>query len=214
MISILRCAQDGAATPNVITNPAAGAVATNVNPGHHAASVAEHVHDRRGVLRAYQRRHRRALYVAHHPGGIFEALNAGALTGNLILNLTSDLLAATGTARSTSWRRTEVGGYTVTIQPGGGAARAISGSNTTVLINLNGADRVTFDGLNTGGNALLVPERERHHRSGLPAERTTRRTTRSGTAPSRAATPTPAARSSSSRSGVGTGTTTTRFPAM
>jgi hypothetical protein len=39
---------------------------------------------------------------------------------------------------------------------GGGAARTVSGSVAGALIRLHGADRVTFDGLNSGGNSLTV----------------------------------------------------------
>nr|HPI54185.1 hypothetical protein [Chitinophagaceae bacterium] len=44
----------------------------------------------------------------------------------------------------------------LTISPTGGAARTISGSLTTPIINLNGADRVTINGLNTGSNSLTI----------------------------------------------------------
>jgi len=47
---------------------------------------------------------------------------------------------------------------TLTISPSGGAARTISGAATAgiPLINLDGADNVTIDGLNTGGNSLTI----------------------------------------------------------
>jgi len=153
VISYFVIAQD--TLGNLASNPA-GAVATNVNtvttppasPNTYTIVVAFSGPIDVGTGQTYTS--------LTNPGGIFEALNAGALTGNLILNLTSDLLAETGTNPLNQLAEDGVGGYTVTIQPGGGAARTVSGSNTTVLINLNGADRVTFDGLNTGGNALLV----------------------------------------------------------
>ena len=46
----------------------------------------------------------------------------------------------------------------VTVQPTGGGARTISGSVAAggALINLDGADNVTFNGLNTGGNSLTI----------------------------------------------------------
>lgn len=42
----------------------------------------------------------------------------------------------------------------LTIIPAGGAARLISGTLNASLVRLNGADNVTIDGLNTGGNSL------------------------------------------------------------
>mgnify|MGYP003379231267 CR=1 FL=1 len=46
----------------------------------------------------------------------------------------------------------------ILIKPTGGASRVISGAITAgnPLIDLNGADNVTFDGLNSGGNALTI----------------------------------------------------------
>ena len=67
------------------------------------------------------------------------------LTGNLILNITSDLLAETGTHALNQWAEDGVGGYTLLLRPSG-APRTISGTNAGALIRLNGADRVRFDG--------------------------------------------------------------------
>ena len=84
-------------------------------------------------------------------GGVFEALNAGVLTGNVTINLTTDLTGETGAVALN--QQTEEGSgagtYTVTIKPSG-AARTITGT-TANLIKLNGADRVTIDGALNGG---------------------------------------------------------------
>ena len=42
------------------------------------------------------------------------------------------------------------------IRPSGGAARTVTGSITGNLIDLNGADNVTINGLNTAGNSLTI----------------------------------------------------------
>jgi FG-GAP-like repeat len=89
-------------------------------------------------------------------GGLFAAVNASVLTSNLTVNITSDLSLEDGANSLNQWAEEGVGGYTLTIQPSGGAARTISGGSATALINLNGADRVTFNGLNTGGNSLTI----------------------------------------------------------
>jgi Calx-beta domain/Fibronectin type III domain len=80
-------------------------------------------------------------------GGIFDAINTAGGAGNIVINITSDLTAETGTVALNQI----TGGYTVTIKPSG-AARTISGAATTSLIRLNGADGVTIDGSLTGGS--------------------------------------------------------------
>lgn len=94
-------------------------------------------------------------------GGIFEAINAGALTGNVTINLTSDLAAELGTVALNQWSEDGVGGYTMLIKPSG-APRAITGTNASALLRLNGADRVRIDGSTAasltdlaGGNPAL-----------------------------------------------------------
>ncbi|HEX8069958.1 MAG TPA: Calx-beta domain-containing protein [Pyrinomonadaceae bacterium] len=80
-------------------------------------------------------------------GGIFEAINVAGVSGNIIINIISDLAGETGANALNSFG----GGFTVTIKPSG-AARTISGTSTTTgLIKLNGADNVTIDGSLSGG---------------------------------------------------------------
>jgi hypothetical protein len=87
-----------------------------------------------------------------NPGGLFEEINNGTLTANTTVNITSDLTAETGAVALNPFS----GGFTLTIQPSGGAARLISGNNGISLLTFNGADGVTIDGLNTGGNSLTI----------------------------------------------------------
>src|SRR5262249_2154141 len=91
-----------------------------------------------------------------NPGGLFAAINAGVLTGNLTVDIKSDSTGETGANALNQWVEDPAGNYSLTIRPGGGAARIVSGSVTGALIRLNGADRVTSDGLNTDGNSLTV----------------------------------------------------------
>jgi hypothetical protein len=88
-------------------------------------------------------------------GGIFQAINAGALTGDVVINITSDLTGETGAVALNEFPEDGVGGYTLTIKPSGGA-RSITGSSTNSIIRLNGADRVTIDGSLSGGAATGV----------------------------------------------------------
>lgn len=87
-------------------------------------------------------------------GGLFEQMNAGTISGNVVVNLTSNLTAETGTHSLNQQVETGAGNWTILFQASGGP-RLISGSNATALINLNGADRVTFSGLAFGPNGLM-----------------------------------------------------------
>jgi trimeric autotransporter adhesin len=87
----------------------------------------------------------------------FDAINAGTQGGGLAIGISAStsetapaVLNASGSGSAS---------YTsITISPTGGAARTISGAIVagSPLIDLNGADNVTIDGLNTGGNSLTI----------------------------------------------------------
>ena len=83
-----------------------------------------------------------------NPGGIFADLNLLGASGNVVINIISDLTAETGAVPLNQL----AGGFSVTIKPSG-AARTISGTApaNTGLIILNGADNVTIDGSLSGG---------------------------------------------------------------
>jgi hypothetical protein len=89
-------------------------------------------------------------------GGLFETLNSRVFTGNATVDLLGDSTAETGLNALNQWPEDPTGNFTLTIRPGGGAARIVSGSFAGGLIRLNGADRVTIDGLNADGNSLTV----------------------------------------------------------
>jgi hypothetical protein len=88
--------------------------------------------------------------------GAFDAINAGTRTGTVFINITgntSETLSAvlnasgSGSASYTS----------VLITPNGGGARTISGTiASNPIVDLNGADMVTIDGLNTGSSSLTI----------------------------------------------------------
>lgn len=81
----------------------------------------------------------------------FTAINGGVQTGaNIVITITgSTTETGTATLNAGAWT-------TLSIQPSGGAARTVSGAITAglPLVDLNGADNVTIDGLNSGGNSL------------------------------------------------------------
>jgi len=86
--------------------------------------------------------------------GAFDAINAGTHQGGVYIGIcgntsetASAVLNASG-AGSASYSL-------ISIKPVGGAARTVSGAlDGLPLVDLNGADAVTIDGLNAGGNAL------------------------------------------------------------
>jgi len=87
----------------------------------------------------------------------FDAVNAGAHQGAITMDLigntnetTSAVLNASG-AGSASYS-------SILIRPSGGAARVVSGAIVagSPLIDFNGPDSVTVDGLNTEGNSLTI----------------------------------------------------------
>jgi trimeric autotransporter adhesin len=88
----------------------------------------------------------------------FAAVNTGTHTGVITINITGNttepatgaILNASGTGSASF--------SSVLVRPSGGAARTIAGAATAglPLIDLNGCDNVTFDGLNSGGNSLTI----------------------------------------------------------
>jgi len=85
----------------------------------------------------------------------FDAINAGTHQGVIAISINANTTEAASAVLNASLTGPAV--YTsISIQPAGGAARTISGSIAGHLIDLNGADNVTIDGLNTGGNSLTI----------------------------------------------------------
>ncbi|MGK4568343.1 hypothetical protein [Flavobacterium sp. 3HN19-14] len=82
-------------------------------------------------------------------------MNAGTHTGviNIYIggNTTETAIASLNASGSGSASYTSM-----SITPVGGSARTITGSLASELIALNGADNVTINGLNAGGNTLTI----------------------------------------------------------
>ena len=81
-------------------------------------------------------------------GGIFEALNQSGVSGQVFINIISDLSGETGTHQLND----VTAGNNLTIRPVGGPW-TITGSSAGSLIVLNGADNVVIDGSGTDANA-------------------------------------------------------------
>lgn len=89
--------------------------------------------------------------------GAFDAVNAGTHTGTLDVAICGDTTETASAVLNASGSGSA--SYTAaTIKPAGGAARTVSGAIAagSPLIDFNGADYVTIDGLNTGGNSLTL----------------------------------------------------------
>ncbi len=87
--------------------------------------------------------------------GLFNALNNGALVGNLNVNITSDL-TEDGTVALNQIVEESGSGFTVTIRPATATNYTISGNYAGGLIRLNGADRIVFDGRFSGNGTYLT----------------------------------------------------------
>jgi len=89
--------------------------------------------------------------------GAFDAINAGTHQATITIGISGDTAETAPAVLNASGAGAAI--YTtIGISPTGGAARTISGAIAagSPLIDLNGADNVTIDGLNTGGNSLTI----------------------------------------------------------
>jgi len=152
-------AQDLVGTPNVGSNPSSGFVGTSVSsissapttPNSYTISASFSGTITVGSSQTY------TSLTADASTGLFKAINNGVFTGNVTVNIVSDL-TETGAIALNQWSEEPNGSnFTLTIQPNSSTTRTISGSYAGGLIRLNGADRVTFDGRFSGsGNYLTI----------------------------------------------------------
>ena len=85
----------------------------------------------------------------------FDAVNAGTHKGVIAISITANTTETLSASLNASGSGSA--SYTsISISPSGGSAQTISGNITGGLIVLNGADNVTINGLNTGGNSLTI----------------------------------------------------------
>ncbi|MBK8449183.1 MAG: hypothetical protein IPL42_03795 [Saprospiraceae bacterium] len=88
----------------------------------------------------------------------FTAVNGGTHTGNITMNISANTTEPVGGAILNASGAGAASYSFILVKPIGGAARTIAGAATAglALVQLNGADNVTIDGLNSGGNALTI----------------------------------------------------------
>ncbi|MBL7779084.1 MAG: T9SS type A sorting domain-containing protein [Chitinophagales bacterium] len=89
-------------------------------------------------------------------GGLFQTINSGALSGNVIAEITTDLTVESGLHPLNQWTEIAGSGYTLTIRPSAATTRTISGTFNGELYRMDGADRVTIDGRSGGSGQYLV----------------------------------------------------------
>lgn len=85
----------------------------------------------------------------------FDAINAGTHQNSIIVEITDHVTETSSAVLNESG--SGLSNYTdILIRPSGGTNRTIEGNINDALITLNGADQVTIDGLNSGGNTLIL----------------------------------------------------------
>lgn len=133
---------------NVSVSPSAGASGLTANPP--AASTPPNTPNSYLISTAFTGSYTvdagGAITSLTNAGGIFQQINSGVVTGDITINIASNLTGELGTFALNEFAP----GFTVTIKPIG-AARAISGTNASGLIKLAGADGVVIDGSLSGG---------------------------------------------------------------
>lgn len=85
----------------------------------------------------------------------FDAINAGTHQGDIFISVTGNT-TETATAVLNANGSGSASYLSLFIQADGGAARTISGSLSGSIITLNGADGVSINGVNAGGNSLTI----------------------------------------------------------
>ncbi len=156
IVSYYVVAQDNAGTPNVGAFPSAGAGSFTANPP--AAGTAPTTPSSYSISANMS-----GTYNIGTVGDFatltaaVSAYNASCLTGPVVFNLTDASYSASETfpivINANSYASAT---NTLTIKPATGVAVSISGSNSSTLLKLNGADYVTIDGLNSGGSSLTI----------------------------------------------------------
>lgn len=148
-------AQDIASPANIGSTPGAGLVATDVNTVGTVPTTPNTYTILATLNGLYSVGASNIGGEAGHYGTLTAAVaayNSACLTGPVIFALTDATYSGSETFPITVNANTNASSTnTLTIVPNTGVTSAITGSNATALIKLNGADYVTIDGSNSGG---------------------------------------------------------------
>lgn len=91
-------------------------------------------------------------------GGLFEFLNTKVLSGNIIINITSDLTETGTTSLNALGEEPYSSNFSITMQPNSSTLRTISATAVATgspMINFNGTRNVTIDGRSGGSGQYL-----------------------------------------------------------
>ncbi len=89
-------------------------------------------------------------------GGLFAAINNGALSSDLTVNITGDTTEDGSVVLNAPSSNLYPNAFTVTIQPNSATMRTITGTGTNGLIRFNGAQRIILDGSFGGSGRWLT----------------------------------------------------------
>ena len=150
-------AQDNAAPANPGTNPSGGSGTTP--PGATAPGTLSQFSIIQGYAGTLNVGPTETLTSLTAAGGLFAALNAGALTGNLTVNITGDISIEDGANALKPLAEDGGANFSITIQPSAATLWTISGAiagGSNNGIRFTGADRVTVDGRFGGSGRYLL----------------------------------------------------------
>jgi hypothetical protein len=136
---------------NLSANPANGFAGTNVNNITSPPTNPNQYRIAQGFSGTVNVGIGESITSLTNTNGLFDKLNNGVLTGNLVVNITSDLSNESGQIGLNQLTEEGAGNYTITIKPSGASRTISSTTSASRLIWLNGADRVTIDGSLSGG---------------------------------------------------------------
>ncbi|UOK43677.1 MULTISPECIES: T9SS type A sorting domain-containing protein [Flavobacterium] len=143
-------AQDAATTPNVSVSPSTGAAGLTANPpaaGTAPTAPTALVTPLNGVYTVGTGGNYTTLTAA------VAAYNSRCLAGAVTFSLLDATYSASETFPITIQQHADASAVnTLTVKPAAGIAPTITGSSTSAIVKLNGADYVTIDGSNNGTN--------------------------------------------------------------
>jgi len=154
VISYYVIAQDVAPTNNITSNPAAGLVATDVNTVSTpptTPNTTQVLPTMSGTILVGTGNYYTTLTAA------INAYNTACLSGAVTFSLTDASYGASETFPITILANPQASvTNTLTISPASGTGVTLTGSSGTPLVDFNGADYVTIDGVNSGGSSLTI----------------------------------------------------------
>ncbi len=151
IVSYYIVAHDNAAIPNIISNPFTGASVFSAYPP--ACSVPPTTPNTYTILKSFSGVYNVGATQTYtsltNTGGLFAAINAGVVVGDITVNITSNITESGNNALN-QFIEEGAGNYPMTIQSDG-SLRVLSNlysidGSASYMIPINGADRVTIDG--------------------------------------------------------------------